>query len=52
MITDPVSVELENIDEWDTKAICRLCEDHKRVMVSAPSMKDLVNLMLVNTWSN
>ena len=32
---DPVSVELEVIDEWDTKAICKLFEDHKRVMVRA-----------------
>ena len=34
-ITDPVSVELEVLDEWDTKAICKLFEDHKRVMVRA-----------------
>ena len=34
-IVDPVSIELEVIDEWDTKAICKLFEDHKRVMVRA-----------------
>ena len=34
-IIDPVSVELEVIDEWDTKAICKLFENHKSVMVKA-----------------
>ena len=34
-ITDPISINLEVIDEWDKKAICKLFEDHKRVMVRA-----------------
>ena len=34
-ITDPISINLEVVDEWDKKAICKLFEDHKRVMVRA-----------------